>query len=242
LFHLSFKEFKNIYDLMDLAVLFSGGKDSTFALHSVLNQGHKIKYLITIFSESKESWMFHHPCIELTKLQAEALGIEQISEKTKGEKEKELEDLKKSLEKVKDKIDGVVSGAVASEYQKSRVDKVCKELGLKSLTPLWNEGSEKLLTEEVKSGFEIIFTAVSSEGLDRDWLGKRIDLESMQELKKLSKKFGFNLVFEGGEAETFVLDAPIFKKKINFTEFEKIWDKKTNSGYLIIKNAKLILK
>lgn len=225
---------------MKLAALFSGGKDSTFALYNAIRQGHNIRYLVTIFPERQDSWMFHHPCIELTKLQSEALGIQQIIEKTKGEKEKELEDLKKALEKIKDKIEGVVSGAVASRYQKNRIDKVCKELKLKSITPLWNKNPEELFKEEIKSGFEIIITAVSAAGLDENWLGKKIDLESIEELKELSKKFGFNLVFEGGEAETLVLNAPIFKKKIDFHDAEKIWDSKTNSGYLIIKNARLI--
>jgi len=225
---------------MKIAALFSGGKDSTFALYNAIRQGHKIRYLVTIFPERQDSWMFHHPCIELTKLQSEALGIRQIIEKTKGEKEKELEDLKKALEKIKDKIEGVVSGAIASRYQKNRIDKVCKELKLKSITPLWNKNPEELFEEEIKSGFEIIITAVSAAGLDENWLGKKIDLESIKELKDLSKKFGFNLVFEGGEAETIVLNSPIFKKKIDFHDSEKIWDSKTNSGYLIIKNARLI--
>ena len=227
---------------MRLASLFSGGKDSTFALYTAKKLGHEIKYLVTIFPENPESWMFHHPCVELTKLQAEALGIKQIIQKTKGEKEKELEDLEKALEKIKDEIEGVVSGAVSSEYQKSRIDKVCEELGLKSFTPLWNKNSEELLEEEVKSGFEIIITTVSTAGLDENWLGRKINLETIEELKKLSKKYGFNLTFEGGEAESLVLDAPIFKKKINILDFEKIWDNKTNSGYIIIKNAKLIQK
>jgi ABC transporter with metal-binding/Fe-S-binding domain ATP-binding protein len=225
---------------MKLAVLFSGGKDSTYALYKMLKQGNDIKYLITIFPENPESWMFHHPCIELTKLQAQALGIKQIFQKTKGEKEKELEDLKKILEKVKDEIEGIVSGAVASKYQKSRIDRICKELRLKSIAPLWKEDPEKLLKEEVESGLEIIITAVCTAGLDENWLGRKIDLDAIEELKNLSKKFGFNLAFEGGEAETLVINCPLFKQRITFKRFEKIWDSKASSGYLVIKDAKLV--
>lgn len=226
---------------MKLAALFSGGKDSTYALYKMLQQGHEIKYLLTVFPESQESWMFHYPCIELTKLQAEALGIKQIIKKTKGEKGKELEDLKKALKEAKS-IEGIVSGAVASEYQKNRIDGICKELGLKSIAPLWKEDPEKLFKEEIESGFEIVITAVSTAGLDENWLSRKIDLNTIEELKNLSKKFGFNLGFEGGEAETLVLNAPIFKKKIEIDNIDKIWDNKTNSGYIIIKDAKLILK
>ena len=226
---------------MRLAALFSGGKDSTYALF-LASKTHEIKYLVTIFPESKESWMFHHPCVELTSLQAEAMGIEQIIQKTRGEKEKELEDLKKALERIKDEIDGVVSGAIQSEYQKTRIDRVCKELKLKSLAPLWHRDAEQLLKEEIEEGFEIIMTGVFAEGLDESWLGRKIDLEAVEELKELKKKYGINLAGEGGEFETLVLDCPLFEKKIEILEAEKIWDGETNSGYLIVKSARLISK
>ena len=226
---------------MRLAALFSGGKDSTYALF-LASKTHEIKYLVTIFPESKESWMFHHPCIELTSLQAKAMRIEQIIQKTKGEKEKELEDLKKALERIKNEIDGVVSGAIQSEYQKTRIDRICKELKLKSLAPLWHRDAEQLLKEEIEEGFEIIMTGVFAEGLDESWLGRKIDLKTVEELKELKKKYGINLAGEGGEFETLVLDCPLFEKKIEILEAEKIWDGETNSGYLIVKSARLISK
>ena len=226
---------------MRLAALFSGGKDSTYALF-LASKTHEIKYLVTIFPESKESWMFHHPCIELTSLQAKAMGIEQIIQKTRGEKEKELEDLKKTLERIKNEVEGVVSGAIQSEYQKTRIDRICEELKLKSLTPLWHKDAEQLLREEIKEGFEIIMTGVFAEGLDESWLGRKIDLKAVEELKELRKKYGINLAGEGGEFETLVLDCPLFKKKIEILEAKKNWDEGTNSGYLIVKNARLISK
>jgi len=186
--------------------------------------------------------MFHHPCIELTKLQAEALGIEHIIQRTKGEKEKELEDLRKVLEKIKSEIEGVVSGAVESNYQKSRIDAICKKLGLKSISPLWHREPEELLKEEVDSGFEIIITGVFADGFDKNWLGRKIDEKCIEDLKQLNKKYGVHLVFEGGEAETLVTDCPIFKKKIKILNFEKIWDDNTNSGYLEVKKSILVNK
>lgn len=227
---------------MKLASLISGGKDSIYATYLAMQKGHEIKYLVTIFPERQDSWMFHHPCIELTKLQAEALGIKQIIGKTIGEKEKELEDLRKVLEKIRNEVEGVVSGAIASNYQKIRIDRICEELGLESLTPLWNEDQEKLLKEEVGSGFEIIITGVFAEGFNKSWLGRKIDFKTIEELKKLNKKFRTNISAEGGEYESFVLNCPIFKKKVEITESEIIWDDATNSGYLIVKRAELIQK
>jgi len=225
---------------MKLAALFSGGKDSTFALCKAMEEGHEIKYLVTIFPERQDSWMFHFPCVELTKLQADALGIKQITGKTRGEKEKELDCLKEILSKLKD-IDGVVSGALASNYQKKRIDKICKELGLESIVPLWYRDQEEILREEC-SIFDVMITAVAAEGFDANWLGRRIDETAIADLKKLKEKFGINIAAEGGEFETFVLDAPIFKKKIEIKSFEKKWDNKTNSGYIEVKSVRLIKK
>jgi diphthine-ammonia ligase len=227
---------------MKLVSLFSGGKDSVYALYKVIKEGHEIKYLVTVFSERQDSWMFHYPCIELTKLQSEALGIKQIIKKTKGEKEKELKDLKDVLNSIKDEIDGIVTGALYSEYQKSRIEKICKELRLKCLSPLWYADLENMLKEEIDLGFETIIIGVAAEGLDKSWLGKKIDFETIEKLKELNKKFGINLGLEGGEAETLVLDCPIFQKKIKILQSDSVWDSKTNSGYLKVKDAKLISK
>lgn len=227
---------------MRVAVLISGGKDSTLALYLAVKAGYKIKYLISIFSESEESYMWHYPNVMLTKLQAKAMQIPIIMKVSKGEKEKELRDLKKALENIKAKIDCVVSGAIASVYQKSRIDNICKELKLKSFAPLWHKNPYLLWKQMLTNKFEIIITSVACEGLTKDWLGKKINLENFEELKKLSEKYRFNLSFEGGEAETIVTDCPLFKKKLKILKARKEWDKKTNSGYFIVEKVKLIEK
>lgn len=227
---------------MRVAVLFSGGKDSTFALNVALEHGWDVKYLVTIMPQRDDSWMFHHPCIQLTELQAEAIGVPHITKKTSGEKEKELDDLIETLKLIKSDIDAVVSGAVASRYQKDRIDAVCKELGLRSITPLWGKNQLKLVEAEVDAGFDIIFSGVSSAGLDKDWLERIIDSQMIEKLKEVNEKYGINIAGEGGEYETFVMDGPIFKKRIVFDEIQKVWDEKTESGYIICKGAKIIDK
>jgi ABC transporter with metal-binding/Fe-S-binding domain ATP-binding protein len=224
---------------MRLASLWSGGKDSAFATYLALKQGHEIKALVTIFPEKEDSWMFHYPCVELTKLQAKAMPIKQVVKKTKGEKEKELEDLKKVLSEMK-KIDGIVSGAIASNYQKSRIDKICNELGIKHISPLWQKNQEKVLQEEIHSGFEIIITGVFAEGFDKSWIGRKIDDETIKELLELKRKFGISVSGEGGEYESFVKYCPLFKKRIEILNSEIHWDSKTSSGYLIPKKARLV--
>ncbi len=224
---------------MEVACLISGGKDSIYATYLAMQEGHRVKYLITMFPENKESWMFHYPCLELTKLQSKSMGINQIIGKTKGEKEKELQDLKSILEKVKNKIEGVVSGAISSQYQKSRIDKICKELKLKSIAPIWHKDPEQLLREEVKSGFETIITGVFADGFDERWLGRRIDEKCIEDLINLNRKYGVNINGEGGEYESFVFNCPLFKKMVRILDSKTVWDRKTNSGYMLIEKARL---
>lgn len=227
---------------MHVAVLFSGGKDSMFSAFICIRQGWDVKYLVTMLPAREDSWMFHHPCVELTRLQAESMGIEHVTRTTSGEKEKELEDLIAALKEVSGEVDAVVSGAVTSRYQKDRVDAVCKELGLRSIAPLWGKDQLKLLQDEVDAGFEIIITAVAAEGFDESWLGRKIDEKCIVDLKELNRKYDINLIFEGGEAESFVLDCPVFKKRIEIDSIKKIWDEKTGSGYIICEGAKLVDK
>lgn len=198
---------------MRLAVLFSGGKDSAMALLWAQQQ-HDPVCLITIDSENKDSYMFHTDKIERIPLLAKRISLPLIFKKTKGEKEKELADLKAAISEAKRKykIEGVVSGALASEYQRQRVDVICEELGLTSFAPLWHKDPREYIKELIGFGFKVRIVRVASEGLDERWVGKVINKDNLELLEKLGKKYGFHLAFEGGEAETYVFDGPIFKK------------------------------
>ena len=204
------------------AVLFSGGKDSCLALHMAKLKGYDIRFLLSILPENKDSWMFHKPDLRLLKKQAEMLGIKLVIVKSKGEKEKELEDLRKLIEKVEEEVEVIVAGGIASSYQGKRVKKVCNEKGKKFYAPLWDYKGEKVWKELLDEGFKVILTKVSCEGLDARWLGKVVDKKSLEELKKESKKYGFRIDFEGGEAETAVLYMHGFKREIEIDyEVEK---------------------
>ncbi|MFQ6136210.1 MAG: diphthine--ammonia ligase [Candidatus Hydrothermarchaeales archaeon] len=225
---------------MKLAALTSGGKDSLFATHIMHSQGFEIRYLITLLPERIDSYMFHYPNVHLTKYQAKAMGIQLLTKTTKGEKEKELEDLKKIIGSVKDEIEGVVTGALFSEYQKQRVDIICERLNLKSFAPIWHKDPEMLLREMVDAGFEIIVTAVAAYGLDESWLGRGIDEECIQELKELNEKYKIHIGGEGGEFETLVLDMPMFKRRLEILKAEREWNK--DSGVYRIDDVRLIDK
>jgi len=221
-------------------VLFTGGKDSTYATYLSLKEGLEVKYLLTMASKNPYSWMFHSVNINATRYQAEAIGIKQILKPTPGERERELNDLKEAIAGIRGEIDGVVSGSISSSYQKNRVDLIAKELGLVSLTPLWGSDPIELLHQMIDAGFEAIITSVAAQGFDQSWLGRKIDASTVDELERLSKRQGINPSGEGGEYESFVLDAPIFKKRIEPVGVEKVWC--GSNGYLLIKQVKVVEK
>lgn len=183
--------------------------------------------------------MYHTPNIRLVDLQAKAANISLIKVQTKGEKEKELKDLEKAiiLAKKKYKIEGIVSGAVASTYQASRIQRICNKLNLWCINPLWQKDQEILIREIINSGFKFVITKIAALGLDKTWLGKVIENKDIDKLVQLNKKYGINIAFEGGEAETFVYDCPLFDKKIKILKAQKIY--KNYSGIYQILKAKL---
>lgn len=212
---------------MRVAVLATGGKDSALALYHVLKAGHRVKCLATMIPAREDSWMFHYPNIGLVDLFAEAVEIPVMKAKTSGIKEEELGDLKKLIETLD--VEGLVSGAIASSYQKTRIEEICRQLGLGCITPLWNKNPSEILEEILNLKFEAIITGVFAYGFSREWLGRRIDDEAVAELMKLNRQFGVSPVGEGGEYETLVLDAPFFKRRVRIIEARKVW--KDQSGY-----------
>jgi ABC transporter with metal-binding/Fe-S-binding domain ATP-binding protein len=226
---------------MRLGVLFSGGKDSTFALHLAAEK-EEVVCLITIISKNKESFMYHTPNIEISALQAEALQLPQITRTTRGEKEKELSELEDAIAEAarKYQIEGVVTGAVESVYQAERVQRICNHLGLWCFNPLWKHDQKALLEELLEKRFKVIISGVFAYPLDEKWLGKQIDNKLIDRLVDLQQKYGLSPAGEGGEIETTVLDAPLFKKKIEVLDYSVEF--KGNSGVFIIKQARLVSK
>ncbi|MFQ5762561.1 MAG: diphthine--ammonia ligase [Candidatus Bathyarchaeia archaeon] len=224
------------------AVLFTGGKDSTLSLMRGLEAGLDVVVLITMKPLNPESWMFHYPCVDLTVHQAEALGIPMVQSVTRGEKEAELEDLAVTLKKARREhaFDVLISGAIASQYQKHRIDSLCNRLSLESQTPLWNSDPEALLHELLSRRFEVVFTAVAAQGFTSEWLGRTLDLEAIRELRVLHEKYGVHMALEGGEGETFVLDCPLFCKRIQLKDVRNVW--RGDAGYIEVGGVELLPK
>ena len=223
---------------MNAAVLFSGGKDSTMALYYALEMKEDVKYLLSMKSRNDESYMFHVPNIHVTDLLAQALEIPIMSVETDGIKEEELKDLKAAFEKLKSSgVECVYTGALYSQYQKSRIEKLGSEVGLEIISPYWHVDELEYMRKIVSLGFKIIISGVAAWGLDESWLGRVIDDDVIDELVKLNEKYYVDIAFEGGEAETLAIDGPIFKKKLKILKDRKEWHR--DSGVYIIEDAVL---
>jgi len=200
--------------------------------------GHNVEVLATMIPKRDDSYMFHFPNIHLTDLLSGAVEIPLVKGETSGVKEEELDDLKKLLASLD--VEGVVSGAIASSYQKERIERICEELGIKSVAPLWHEDPLDIMKELIGLKFKVIIVGVYAFGLDQTWLGREINTETLEKLVELNEKFQISLVGEGGEYESLVLDAPIFKKRIEIVEAETSYA--NSSGVFVIKEARLVNK
>ncbi len=225
---------------LKLGLLCSSGKDSMYAAYIMQKQNYTISCLLTMKSENPHSYMFQSAGVEMAKLQGEAMGIPVLFQPTQGVKEEELEDLKELIKKGKEQfaIDGIITGAVMSVYQRDRIEKICDELGLKIFSPLWHKAPEQEMRELLQHNFKIIFTSVSADSLSEKWLGKVIGESEVEELIALQEKIGLHCNGEGGEFESLVLDCPLFDKKIEIIKSTKVMENEY-TGVLEIQKAEL---
>lgn len=228
--------------------LFSGGKDSSWALYEGLQAGLNVERLVTVHP-NEDSYMYHVPATRLTSLGAKSIGIPQIDidpgELDAGtaidsevQGDSELEPLEQRLKILGNKIDltGVIAGAVESEYQTSRIRGMCDRLDIELYAPLWQEDPVRMAETMLNAGFDIQIIAVAAQGLDETWLGRTIDRDTLAELQRLNREYGVHVLGEGGEFETLVTDAPHMDRRIEI-ETETEWD--GTRGRIRVSNATL---
>lgn len=213
--------------------LFSGGKDSSWALFQALSAGHPIERLVTVHPDG-DSYMYHVPATELAALAAESIGIELFEVRPDdfetesvtdagAQGDREIEPLERSLSSLPWEIGGVTAGAVESEFQTTRIQAMCDRLGAELFAPLWGTDPEHLARELIESGFEITIVQVAAAGLDESWLGRTFDEDALSELLDLNADYGVHVLGEGGEYETLVTDAPHMDRPIKL-EYDAKWD------------------
>jgi ABC transporter with metal-binding/Fe-S-binding domain ATP-binding protein len=220
--------------------LFSGGKDSAWALYRALERDAPVERLVTVHP-SGESFMYHMPATELAELAAESIGIPLVDvrpadfeagatddEGSGARGDRELEPLEAALEALAEElggIGGVTAGAIESSYQTDRIEAMCERLDAELFAPLWRANPRELADSMLDAGFEITIVRVAAAGLDESWLGRRLDAEAFAELEELNEAYGIHILGEGGEFETLVTDGPHMERPIRLeyeTEFDGV--------------------
>jgi Predicted ATPases of PP-loop superfamily len=222
-----------------LIALYTGGKDSTLAVQKALEAGHEIAILLTTQPSSEDSWMFHTACLGVQHILAKSMGLEHAYVQVSGEREREVKELADHVARIAKEYgaDGILSGSIASLYQKSRIDSMAAKLGLLHLAPNWGAEPRGILEELLARRYRVMIVAVSTAGLGREWVGRSLDRESVDELFRLSEQWRFNPAGEGGEYETLVLDAPIYRLPLG-VEYTRVW--LGDRGHIKISRAMLV--
>jgi len=230
------------------ASLFSGGKDSSWALYRALEDGLNVTTLVTVHP-GDDSYMYHVPATDLAALAAESIGIDllevdpgdlgaEAATDSAAQGDAELEPLEAALRELaaEEGLAGVTAGAVESEFQTSRIEAMCERLGIDLYAPLWQRDPVTLAEEMLDAGFEILIVQVAAAGLDESWLGRRLDADALDELVALNERYGVHPLGEGGEFETLVTDGPHMARPIEL-EWERVWE--GSRGHLRVTDARL---
>jgi diphthine-ammonia ligase len=228
--------------------LFSGGKDSSYALYRALEAGLDVGRLLTVHPEG-DSYMYHVPATRLASLAAESVGIELVEVEpgdlgaedaadSGPQGDAEVEPLEAALEALDEEmgVAGLIAGAVESEYQTSRIEALADRLDAELFAPLWQEDPRELADAMLEVGFEIRIIQVAAAGLDESWLGRRLDQDALAELEQLNDEYGVHVLGEGGEFETLVTDGPHLERPIELA-YETVWE--GTRGHLEITDARL---
>ena len=223
---------------MKLAALYSGGKDSAFAMYVAMQMGHEITCLVTVRPTDKASWIFHTPNLSIVPIMAEAMGLELITAESDGTEEGDMSALRNVLTGLD--VEGVVAGALWSDYQWDRMNMICGELDLKFIAPLWRKDQDLLYDEMNSAGIKAIIAGVFAEGLNEKHLGMPLDSDMKSKLLELRGKYGVSIMGEGGEYESMTLDSPVYNSYLEITDSEKLMER--SAGTLNVKGVRLVPK
>ena len=216
---------------MKIVAAWSGGKDSCFACYKAIQEGHEVVNLLIMMSDLSIS-NFHMIRSDMLDAQSQAIGIPIVKWTTTPDTYEQ--EFKKALLQMKAKgVEGIVTGDVfdVALHEAGWLDRICKEVGLTPVRPLWHRDTQQILEEFINAGFKATVVRIITNLLSMDWLGREINKKFLDDLLELGT---VDPCGENGEFHTFVTDGPLFKKqRIEILESEKV---KLNG------NARLVIK
>lgn len=221
--------------------MYSGGKDSNYAVKHALEKGWKIKYLLSVKPTRTDCFLFHYATVEHTRLQAQALGIKHhLISCDVADPRKEAEIVRRFVAS-NERVDAVVLGGTGLQATQIRsIQEALRQHGIEAFAAHSGEDHLEVLKRMIGEGFEIMITQVASEGL-MQWLGRTITKDNFSRLESDSRRYGFHIGGEGGYYDTFVVDSPIFRQKISVSGMEKKTEDRY-SGHILLKNPALAEK
>ncbi len=225
---------------MKVSCLVSGGKDSIFALWCALHQFDVVS-LINIQTISSDSFLFHIPNTKYVSLMAKMLNLDLIEVKiNSSDVNQEISTLTQIF--TESETEAIITGGIHSEFQRYKFNLAAQKAGVRCFNPLWRLKPKILMEELLKNNFHVILVSVSAMGFGKDLLGKKLTLENLNTLRKLHQVSELALTGEGGEYESFVLDAPFFPSKILVNEARIHWNEFREEGFYEILDAELVPK
>lgn len=226
---------------MRVAILYSGGKDSTNAIEFAKNKGWEISYLLSVKPTRTDCYLFHYATVEQTKELSEILGIKHFYVSCDvADPKKEAEIVRNVVEK--NSVDAVILGGIGLQITQIRsVQEALRPLGVEVFASHAGLDHDRLIKEMIERGYKIMISQIASEGLNKEWLGKILTKDNVKEFFDRAEKYGFHVGGEGGYFDTLVLDAPIFEKSLNIEEIDKVMESR-NCGHVVVKKAKVVKK
>lgn len=225
---------------MDVAILFSGGKDSMFAVDYAMAKGYNIKYLLSVKPTRTDCYLFHFATVEHTPLLASSLGLKHyLLSCDVAEPKQEAEIVKRFVEE--HPVEALILGGIGlQKTQLGSLREAMQPLGIKVFAAHEGQDHKEVMKQMIEKGFVFMIAQVASDGLNK-WLGKKITSENFNEFVRDSEKYGFHVGGEGGYYDTFTVDSPILKQAVEFSEMEKVMEDKY-SGHVVLKDVRLVEK
>jgi len=214
---------------INYVISWSGGKDSCLACYEALRRGYTVSYLVNFISTEPQRVRFHGTDVKLIQMQSQAIGISLIQKETTWNGYEQ--DFKVAIaDLIPRGVKGMIFGDIYVQEHLDWVERVCADLGIIAVEPLWGQNPENILSSFIDSGFEAVVVSAKSDLIDKDWIGRKADRSFMQYLSKR----GIDFCGENGEYHTLVTGGPIFKQRMQLLDSRTI----NKDGYWLLDTVK----